>query len=98
MSWKALQKFYSRMLGERDYSLFEAVHVGLGLPLVHSLLPVVSLNTSGGRAVKTAQQLAQCGPDDAVEWSSKIDHFDNRLQLVRRAQSGTRTTSSNSFS
>ena len=52
LSWKAMQKFYSRMLGERDYSLFEAVHVGLGLPLVHSLWPVVTLSTAGGRAMK----------------------------------------------
>ena len=89
VGWKSLQKFYSRMLGERDYSLFEAVHVGLGLPLVHSLMPVVSLPTSGARAWKTAAQLAEGGPDDAVEWSSKIDHFDNRLQLVRRRHVGT---------
>ena len=55
VGWRALQKFYSRMLGERDYSLFEAVHVGLGLPLVHSLMPVVSLPTSGGRSCSAAR-------------------------------------------
>ena len=43
VGWRSLQKFYSRMLGERDYSLFEAVHIGLGLPLMYNAMPVVSL-------------------------------------------------------
>ena len=83
-----MQKFYSRMLGERDYSLFEAVHVGLGLPLMYSPLPVVSLSTLGGRAWKSGKHLEACGPDDAVEWKSRLDRFDERLQLVRKGHRG----------
>ena len=45
VGWRSLQKFYSRMLGERDYSLFEAVHIGPGLPLMYNAMPVVSLST-----------------------------------------------------
>jgi len=92
IGWKSLQKFYSRMLGERDYSLFEAVHIGLGLPLMYSLMPVVSLNTLGGRAMKTEKQLEGCKPDDPVEWKSKLDQFDDRLQLVRRSHKGQSAT------
>ena len=55
VGWRSLQKFYSRMLGERDYSLFEAVHVGLGLPLMYSMMPVVSLSTLGARAMKVGK-------------------------------------------
>ena len=44
---RGLQKFYSKAIGGRDYGVFEAVHVGLGLPLVFSLLPVETLNTTG---------------------------------------------------
>ena len=50
---RSFQKCFARTLGERDYGIFEATHLGLGLPLVLELLPVVSLNTSGARAFKT---------------------------------------------
>ncbi len=49
---KSLQKFCANSLGERDYTIFEAVHVGLGLPLVLSMLPVFSVNTLGTRRLK----------------------------------------------
>ncbi len=42
---KALQKFYSKSIGGRDFSMFEAVHLGLDLPFVFPLTPVVALNT-----------------------------------------------------
>ena len=48
----SLQKVYSRTVGGRDYGLFEAVHLGLQLPLVLSLVDLVTLNTHGTRAVK----------------------------------------------
>jgi len=82
--WRTLQKFYARSLGERDYHLFEAVHLGLGLPLISSPLPVISLNTTGARAVKTQAQLANAGPDTPVVHDSKVDHFDGRLARMRR--------------
>ena len=42
---RTMQKFFERSLGDRDYHLFEAVHLGLGLPLISSPVPVLSLNT-----------------------------------------------------
>ena len=53
----SLQKFYSRTVGGRDYGVFEAMHLGLGLPMVLSLVDVVQLNTSGARAVKPRAKL-----------------------------------------
>ena len=76
--WKSLQKFYSRTLGERDYGIFEAVHVGLSLPLVFSAMPVVSLNTAGTRAVKQGKRLEGLGDGDAVVEESEVDRFDDQ--------------------
>ena len=42
---QSLQKVFARTLGDRDFHLFEAVHLGLGLPQVFELLPTVTLNT-----------------------------------------------------
>ena len=47
---KALQKFYAKSIGERDFSVFEAVHLGLRLPTMYPMMPVVSLNTLGSRS------------------------------------------------
>ena len=84
---KSLQKFYSRTLGDRDYTIMEAMFLGLRLPLMFSLfslLPVVSLNTTGTRALKTAAQMRNADADDEIAWSSKVDKFDDRLGLLRR--------------
>jgi len=81
---KSLQKFYSRTLGDRDYTIFEAMFLGLRLPLMFSLLPVVSLNTTGTRALKSAAHMRGAGPDEEIAWSSKVDKFDDRLGLLRR--------------
>ena len=42
---KRLQKVYTETPGGRDYVIFEAVHQGLGLPLVYPLMAVERLNT-----------------------------------------------------
>lgn len=81
---KSLQKFYSRTLGGRDYTIFEAMFLGLRLPMMLSLMPVVSLNTSGTRALKTAAQMLHAGPDEEIAWHSKVDKFDDRLGMIRR--------------
>jgi len=81
---KSLQKFYSRTLGDRDYTIFEAMFLGLRLPLMFSLLPVVSLNTTGTRALKSSAVMSKAGPDDEIAYSSKIDRFDERLGLLRK--------------
>ena len=74
---KSLQRVYSRALGERDYWLYEAVQLGMNLPLVFPLMDVVSLNTSSVRRFKTGQQLKE-NPDGPVHWDSRVDLFDDR--------------------
>ena len=56
--------------------------------MMHAALPVVSLSTLGGRAMKTAKERGECKPEDPVEWQSRLDHFDDRLQLVRQRHQG----------
>ena len=80
---QGLQKFYSKALGGRDYGIAEAVHLGLGLPLVLPMMNVDTLNTQGVRVFKTAEHLAKTGPGGSVVWESRIDKFDRRLELVR---------------
>ena len=83
---RSFQKCFARTIGERDYGIFEAAHLGLRLPLVFPLLPMVSLNTLGARAFKTHQQLQRERErgvqDPATTWDSKIDNFDKRRQLL----------------
>jgi hypothetical protein len=82
---KALQKFYAKSVGDRDYSLFEAMRLGLNLPSVVPLMPVVSLNTLGARRFKTpGEMVRETGDSALVAWESKVDKFDRRLELVRR--------------
>ena len=90
---KSLQKVFAKTVGDRDYGIFEAVHLGLRLPLVFSLAECVSLNTAGARVLRR-RAVIQAGPDDApVTWDSKIDKFDDRKALVldKQAKSGTIT-------
>ena len=53
---KSVQKFYAKTLGGRSYGVFEAVHLGLGLPLVLSMLPIETLSVWGGRRMKTRKE------------------------------------------
>ena len=85
---RSLQKFYARTLGERDFGIFEAVHLGLRLPLVFPLLETVTLNTTGARAAKTNAQLRDAGDDEPVTHESKVDKFDKRLQVLNRTAKG----------
>ena len=82
---RCIQKFFARMLGERDFHAYEALQLGLQLPTVIPLMPVVSLNTSGARPLKLqCKELGQAGPETPVHWDSRVDKFNKRLQLVRR--------------
>jgi hypothetical protein len=85
-----LQKFFSKTLGGRDYGIFEAVHVGLGLPLVFPLLQVDVLNTQGSRVLKSGAYLANLRDGERVVWDSQLDKFDKRLELLRRGWQGRR--------
>jgi len=81
---RSIQRFFARTLGERDYHVYEAVHVGLGLPLVVPLMAIVTLNTSGARAMKSRCVLKDAPPDTPVHYDSKVDNFDKRRQIFCR--------------
>ena len=78
----ALQKVFAKTLGDRDYGIFEAVHVGLRVPLVFSLAACVSRNTSGARVLRSRKQVREGEGDAPVAWDSKLDKFDKRMGLV----------------
>jgi len=80
----SLQKVYTRTLGDRDYSLYETVQIGLNLPQVTPLLEVVSLNANGPRRLKTGPELSHEGEDAVLTWDSKVDKFNKRLALVHK--------------
>ena len=65
---RSIQKFFARTLGERDFHAYEALQLGLGLPLVVPLMPVVSLNTSGARPLKSGKALKDAGSETPVHW------------------------------
>ena len=81
---RSIQKFFSRMLGERDFHAYEAIQLGMRLPSVIPLMPVVSLNTSGARALKSTMHMVHTGPEVPVHWDSKVDKFNKRLQALRK--------------
>jgi len=80
---RSIQKFFARTLGERDFHAYEALQLGLQLPLVLPLMPVVSLNTSGARPLKSWSLLKDASPDAPVHQDSRVDKFNKRLQIVR---------------
>ena len=94
---KSLQKVYARTLGGRDFHLFEAMQLGLRLPLVFPFLDVVTLNVMGPRRVKNKAEVRReldrgVNPEEMeMEWDSKVDNFDKRLRLLRRMQRGSRS-------
>ena len=81
---KSLQKVFAKTLGDRDYGIFEAVHLGLRLPLVFSLMECVSLNTMGCRVLQPRKKVHELRDDAPVVWESKVDKFDKRQELVER--------------
>ena len=85
---RSLQKFYARTLGGRDFGLWEAVHLGLRLPLVFPLMETVPLNTAGARRVRTNAAMQNAGDDEPVVEYSKVDKFDKRLELLNRMSIG----------
>lgn len=82
---RAIQKFFARSLGERDYHAYEAVQLGMQLPLVIPMMPIISLNTSGARPLKAWKDTRGADKEDEpVHYDSRVDKFNKRLQLVRR--------------
>ncbi len=65
---KSLQKVFAKTLGDRDFGIFEAGHLGLRLPLVFSLVECLSLNTTGTRALRPRNAVVHAGDDAPVVW------------------------------
>ena len=59
------------------------------LPLVFSLMEVVSLNTMGARVLRSRAVMRDADDNAPVTWDSKIDIFDERKERVlRKAERG----------
>ena len=81
---RSIQKFFARSLGERDYHAYEVVQLGLQLPLVIPMMPIISLNTTGTAPVKPYYELHGPDKDDTpVHYDSRVDKFDKRRKLVQ---------------
>ena len=75
-------KFYSRILGDRDYSLFEVMHFGLRLPgTLSSFGPVNSISVSNWSAVKRGRALRCLKKDERATYLSKVEIFNIRAHL-----------------
>ena len=81
---RSIQRFFARSLGERDFHAYEAVQLGLQLPLVIPMMPVVSLNTSGSRPLKPTRMTKYLGDGESLHYDSKVDKFNKRLELVTK--------------
>ena len=75
---RTIMKFYNRLLGNRDYSLFEVVHFGLRLPgTLSSFGPVESVSVSNWSSVKRGASLRGLPKGDRVTHLSKLEIFND---------------------
>ena len=83
--WRtAIMKFYSKVLGGRDYSLLEAVHFGLKLPAtISSFGEVRSVSISDWSVVKPADMLKYTKRGERATFKNKREIFDHRCDLIR---------------
>ena len=84
---RTIMKFYSRILGDRDYSLFEVLHFGLRLPgVLSSFDDVQKASVSNWSSVKSGRSVAQLKPEERVTNLSALEIFNNRGTLERPAR------------
>ena len=77
-------KFYNRLLGNRDYSLYEVVHFGLRLPgTLSSFGPVESVSVSNWSSLHRGSTLRSLSAGDRVTKLSKLELFNARGLLDR---------------
>ena len=83
---RTTMKFYSRILGDRDYSLFEVVHFGLRLPgSLSSFGPIESVSVSQWSGIKHGQAFRHLKPGDRATWFNKLEIFNHRAEYQRAA-------------
>ena len=81
---RTIMKFYSKLIGNRDYSLFEVAHFGLRLPgVLSSFGPVESITVSNWSSLKRGKALQCTKADERVTHLNKLELFDNRQYLKR---------------
>ena len=81
---RTIMRFYSKVIGDREYSLFETVHFGLCLPpTLSSLSRVTSVSVSNWAALKRDMLRQQTKFDERVTFLSKLEVFDCRGDLPR---------------
>ena len=79
-------KFYSRVLGDRDYSLFEVLHFGLRLPgVLSSFGDVKRASVSNWSTLKTGPQAAFTKDSQRITNRSALELFNRRGELKRPA-------------
>ena len=77
-------KFYTRVLGGRDYSLLETIHFGLRLPAtLSSFGDVRPISISDWSVVKPGSVLKLTHRDERATFKNKREIFDNRQHLSR---------------
>ena len=83
--WRsAIMKFYTRVLGGRDYSLLETIHFGLRLPAtLSSFGDVRPISISDWSVVKPGSVLKLTHRDERATFKNKREIFDNRQHLSR---------------
>ena len=79
-------KFYSRILGDCDYSLFEVLHFGLRLPgVLSSFGDVKPASVSNWSTIKSGKSAAALAPGERITNRSALELFNQRGQLKRPA-------------
>ena len=79
---RTIMKFYSRILGDRDYSLFEVMHFGLRLPgVLSSFGDVHKASVSNWGTLKRREAIAKLKADEDVSNSSALQKFNRRSEL-----------------
>ena len=77
-------KCYSRVLGGRDYSLLETLHVGLRLPgTISSFGDVRSISISDWTSLKRRTAIGQAEDHERISNLSKLEYFNRRRYLDR---------------
>ena len=81
---RTIMKFYNRIVGDRDYSLFEVVHFGLRLPgILSSFGDVRSASVSNWSTVKSGEAYQRVKQNQRVTNKSALELFAARGELKR---------------
>ena len=79
---RSIMKFYSRILGDREYTLFEVMHYGLRLPsTLSSFGQPVSVSVSNWSSVQNVWTLRRAQANERATNLSKLELFSQRATL-----------------